>query len=119
MATPELANKVEDAEKVIQLVVLAWRRAQNDREDGGVQADQRGASRPGEGGRDERADRQEPDQSELAAVDGIDDGDDRHPQDRHGGGNQISPVPRRSSLGWVFLRWSRHASPPPDSQSWA
>ena len=88
------------AEEMVQVAVLAGRRVEHDREEGGVQSDQRRTSGAGEGGGDEGADGQEPDQPQLAVVERVEEGHDRDPEDRDRDGQR----PRCDPPGRVRIR---------------
>src|SRR6202051_2864256 len=113
-------HQQKDAEEMVQLPVLAGWRAEHQREDGGIQADERGAPRGGEGGGNERPDRQETDQPECPPVHLVDDGHSRHPDQGHPGDHRLHAVRGRMGLvTWCgFAVWFGHVVLPLTQWSW-
>ena len=77
---------------MVELSVAVRRRGDHDREEGGHQSHQQDAPGPGEGSRDERGDREEPDQADVPAVHGEDDRGGGHPEERDEGRDRLGAV---------------------------
>ena len=103
-----------DAQRVVQLAVTVRRRADDEGEEGGQDADQRDPRGAGEGGGDEGGDGQQPDERDVPAVDGEDDRHRRGPDESDQGRHGLGPVDAGAPGGGLKLlvSWFGHVLSP-------